>query len=161
MSLYEDEFDFAFVKEKLVPTLPLIIFALIIAFVAYFVITSIITVVQPKAIGLSFSNNPFDVSKTSAPNTILTVVISNITDEDAKNVLVEVKAVDFKSITIDKEAFKTEEIELLGKGESRSLKFIVSPVDKNKILQGKYTINVQALINEDIFKESITLQIEK
>ena len=30
-----------------------------------------------------------------------------------------------------------------------------------KILQGKYTINVQALINEDIFKESITLQIEK
>src|SRR3989344_4884940 len=155
MALYDNEFKFHSFKKKALEILPIVIALIIIVLIAFF----LINFVQTKAVSLSFKDNPLNVSKVKDASTILVVAVNNVTKETAENVFVEVKAVDFKSISIDKDESKTEKIELLGKGESRTLKFIVSPVEKETILEGSYIIEVKALINGEEFNEKISLEI--
>ena len=131
--------------------LAIIFTSIIIIYLVFLIISSF----QPTAISASFSKNPL---KLNEDKTILSVVITNVTDKDAQGIIVEVLPIDTRSL--DSEP-KRQTITLLGKGENRKLDFKIIPVKAPaiKLFPGNYRIIVKTTINNQDFEKEFVLTL--
>jgi len=156
MKLYNNfGFNFSFEKIKKPLIIGLTIIIIVLAFIA------LNGFLQPKALVLSFSENPLTITKEGKNYTVLSITITNTLNETAENIKLIVKPIDSTALSINSEKEKEESLTILGANESRTLKFIVMPVDSEKILQGKYKIQAILYLNSKEFKEETTLEIIK
>ena len=127
----------------------ILIAVIVIAFLAYQIIINF----QPTPIKANFSKNPISIAE---GKTNLSVTITNTTAGDSGRVYVDVQPVDIKTLTVSP---VRQEISLLGAGENRKLDFEVSVREGQTVYPGKYTIVVEAIINEQSFTQEFTLTL--
>ncbi len=152
MSIYDKglKFDYKLTYEKV--KRPLIALAgIIVVAIVVLIIFSIISLFQPRVIELEFEKNPIKASE----QTYLITTITNITDNDASGVLVEVRARDAASISVSPPSSTIALLES-GKGK-RILKFLTNPV--GAIPPGNYVIDVSVTMNGQIYREEAVLII--
>lgn len=157
MGLYNKaiNFDFSFEKIK-TPLLGSIILVVII--LVFFALNALL---QPKALNAYFESNPLIISSQGKNYTILSITVTNVTKENAENVMLSIEPIDKTALRIGNETTKTEIIPILGVNESRTLKFIVSPLDNEKILEGKYELRTKLKINDKEFEEKTILEVKR
>ena len=153
MGLYDKKFGFNFAFDARMLRWPAIIIAvvLVIALLAI----AVNSLVQQKAIELQYTNNPLDLS--SAKNALLGIKITNITEQDANGVIINVKAADAESIIIYPEE---SDALTLAKGESRIFTVAIKPNPAKEVLSGDYAISVSAEINGEKFEAKSFLTIK-
>jgi len=153
MGLYEKEFDFgfAFGKLKSKSFLTIVVFVAV-ALMAIFLAVSVF---QPKAITTTLNDNPLNLKEKAF--TMMNVVITNTTPLTARDVMVNVKAADSKSIIIGTSSEETEQIDLIESGLNRKIHFLVVP--KQGIKEGKYRIVISTEMNGTKFEENIEIEV--
>ena len=151
MGLYDEDieggsgFSFNFKKFKM----PLLI--LIALVIIAFLLIQVAPLVSNKPVSLSLRKQ---VSSSGEPNVLL-VNVRNTFAYDLNAIVVEVLAIDSKSLDVFP---SIKDIEILGKNESRELDFSVMP--RAGIPNGDYALEVKARINNQDFIERITLSIK-
>ena len=153
MGLYERDFGFGleFSKAKLkvvgaLVLLGILLIALIFVFSSFF---------QPKAIAATLKDNPLHLKEKRF--TELTVIVTNTTQETAKNVILKAEAEDSQALIIGTSSSDSEKIELIESGLNRKLSFLVWP--RENIKEGNYRINISTTINGKKFTDSVVLQV--
>lgn len=154
MGIYEKkiEFDFASAVKQFAP----IVIGIIAIFALFLIYGMISDATKPQAITADFSRNPLDLTKNDLNFTKLEVTITNISNSNARNVLVEVSPEDTKSIVVSPQITY---LGLVEKGNKRLTEFIVRP-NPAVIRSGTYTINVYAVINGERYSKQMVLEVK-
>ena len=102
--------------------------------------------------------NPLSLSANDS--TILQVHVTNPTGEMAQNVVVQVTAPSAPQLSISP---KSQTIPLLGSNESRTLDFLILPVDaaSNPFTPGSYQIQVKTQMNGTPYQTGLQINIVK
>jgi hypothetical protein len=153
MGIYDRglNFDFDFSYHKLKKPL-MAIAALIALAIIVMAVLSIASMFGPKTISYYFSKNPIS----SKEQTHIIVTVINLTEGDARNIAVNVKARDESAIMVLE---NTKTIKLLEKDlGKRELWFLVNPVGDT--IPGNYILDITTELNGKQFKEEAVLTIE-
>src|SRR3989344_1943733 len=118
MGIYDKNVDFNFSFDKI--KTPLIGLGIIVGLlVLYMLYQSLYEVVKQKPIEVRFEKKPLKMSE----QCLMTVKVTNITDRDARDVIVSVNAKDKRNIQIE-QVSRTNTIDLLEKGNHREVSFM-------------------------------------
>lgn len=151
-SSFKSSFDWAKIKRIGKPLL-IVIVVLIVIFLVYLIASSF----QPPTIRAVFEKSPLSLSRDV--DTALDVTITNLTEARASNVKVQVSPVDVRSLHVYP---ASDTIAVLGKGESRTLTFVVKPRKEDQaIFPGDYKIDIIVAMNEETFTQEIVLILEE
>ncbi len=153
MGLYDKKFGFNFAFDVRILKWPAIIIAVVL--VIALLTIAVGSLFQQKAIELQYTNNPLDLS--AAKNALLSIKITNITEQDANGVIINVEAADAESIIVYPEE---SEALSLAKGESRIFTVAIKPNPAKEVLSGDYAIAVSAEINGEKFESKSFLAIK-
>ncbi len=152
MGIYDKnvDFDFSFDKMKM----PLIGLGIIVGLlVLYMLYQSLYEVVKQKPIEVYFEKNPLRMNDQG----FMKVKVTNITEKDAKDVIVTVRAKDKSNIQVD-QVSKTNKIDLLEKGNHRELEFLINPT--TDLLPGTYTLVITVAMNGQNYNYSTVLEVK-
>jgi len=140
-------------KQLKYPLAIIIIAALIV--VIYFLV---IGFTKSDPVQANFSSNPLDISSNSKNDTLLSVTVWNPLDEDLFNATIEVKPIDEKSLRVLE---SKQTLNVLGKGESKTLKFVVEAnAPAKEIASGNYEIEIKFTAGEKVYSKRVTLTVK-
>ena len=148
--IYDDGFSFKMGYAKLKKP----VFFLLIAAALVVILLALISLpklFEQKPLELRLSKN--EIKATEQADLFAKVV--NTTGKDARNVILEIEAVDNRSIAISPSKMA---IDIIESGGSRNPKFSVNPV--GAVMPGSYVIKAKLRINDSVFSQEISLAVK-
>ena len=141
MGIYDQGFDFKIAfgdSKKMWQILAAVFAVLIVAAIGFFLLQA----AKPSALDFMFEKNPIKSGET----TKVTVKVTNITQSDASNVSLSLRANESSEFSIQPfSAGFNGKIPLLSKGTSREITFIVNPIGNE--LPGTYVLVARTTVN--------------
>jgi hypothetical protein len=147
--IYSDEFDFNLSYAKAKKPLFFIGLAALVILVVFLLLSSL-DMIKQKPLEMHFAKGEISADE----QTTLYVTVTNTGATDASDALLVVEAADRTSIAISP---AKAEIGVLEKSGSRTLEFLVNPV--NDVWPGKYIIKASFTVNGRLYEKQATLTV--
>lgn len=151
MSIYQRGFDFQFAWGKGKPFFILLIIALAVLLTGLGYV--VLQLWDQPVLVVSLD----DATLKSHEQTFLQIDITNRTPIEHNNILIKVAAADRGSFDVSPSEITISVLEK--EGGSRNIEVFINPIQN--VLPGKYTINVDAVMGEEIYSKSVILEIIK
>jgi hypothetical protein len=159
MSIYKEN-KFNFLKSK---TIIIIAISVIILILIILLITKINfdNFLAKNPIKTRFDKNPLNLVKKT--NSILEITVKNNTPKDIQNAIININPIEDNFIIFCKDAtnYNTITIPIISAKNKRTIYCDVRPKDKDNILEGTYSFNIEYILEEKIYTKRTNLEIIK